>query len=81
MPSNGTLSHKKMLHCLSSVCIENDENTVGLLSENRVRDAAAFEVIVYRAVHFELVTSLSTEEFLEAFKKIHCTWRKTCCSV
>ncbi|KMQ84824.1 integrase core domain protein [Lasius niger] len=65
----------------------------GLLPENRVRDAAAFEVTgvdyagplllregqkayvclfacaVYRAVHLELVTSLSTEEFLEAFRR------------
>ena len=65
----------------------------GLLPEDRVRDAAAFEVIgidyagplflsggqkayiclftcaVYRAVHLELVTSLSTEEFLEAFRR------------
>ena len=63
------------------------------LPENRVREAAAFEVVgidyagplflkegckayiclftcaVYRAVHFELVTSLSTEEFIEAFRR------------
>ena len=65
----------------------------GLLLEDRVRDATAFEVIgidyagplflsggqkayiclftcaVYRAVHLELVTSLSIEEFLEAFRR------------
>ena len=63
------------------------------LPENRVREAAAFEVVgidyadplflkegckayiclftcaVYRAVHLELVTSLSTEEFIEAFRR------------
>ena len=63
------------------------------LPENRVREAAAFEVVgidyagplflkegckayiclftcaVYRAVHLELVTSLSKEEFIEAFRR------------
>lgn len=65
----------------------------GLLPENRVRDAAAFEVTgidyagplllrggqkayvclftcaVYRAVHLELVTSLTTEEFLQGLRR------------
>ncbi|XP_018303518.1 uncharacterized protein [Mycetomoellerius zeteki] len=39
------------------------------LPENRVRDATTFEITVYRAIHLELVTSLSTELFLEAFRR------------
>ncbi|XP_011706438.1 PREDICTED: uncharacterized protein LOC105461630 [Wasmannia auropunctata] len=72
---------------------KNMEASPGTLPEDRVRDAAAFEIVgidyagplflkggrkayiclftcaVYRAVHLELVTSLSTEEFLEAFRR------------
>ncbi|XP_039308955.1 uncharacterized protein LOC105206992 [Solenopsis invicta] len=73
--------------------VKNIEVSSGPLPEDRVRDAAAFEVTgvdyagplflkggckayiclftcaVYRAVHLELVTSLSTEEFIEAFRR------------
>lgn len=34
-----------------------------------------FTCVVYRAIHLELVTSLSTEEFLEALRFIACRGR------
>ncbi|GFT43725.1 integrase catalytic domain-containing protein [Trichonephila clavipes] len=39
------------------------------LPADRIRDAGVFEVIVYRAVHLELVTALSTNNFLLSLRR------------